>query len=101
ATRDVPAHAGGVTGNSDILTWPRQFAVNEENGMSPKSPPSPRRGLFASQRFTLNSSTSGVLKLAGVKRAGASATPGCLKPKTAAPWKGARSPRHPFRVADS
>src|SRR5437667_8478669 len=40
----------------------RQFAANEENRMSRNSPPLPRRGVFASYRFVLNSSTSGALK---------------------------------------
>src|SRR5438093_4844150 len=37
----------------------------------------------------------------GVKRAGASSTPGCLKPKTAAPWKGCEESSTPFQGADS
>src|SRR6266566_1858780 len=41
----------------------RQFAANEENRMSRNSPPLPRRGVFASYRFVLNSSTSGALNL--------------------------------------
>src|SRR5439155_3568493 len=35
----------------------------------------------------------------GVKRAGASATPGCLKPKTAAPWKGCEESSTPLQGA--
>src|SRR6266700_5110535 len=38
-----------------------QFAANEENRMSRNSPPWRRRGVFASYRFILNSSTSGSL----------------------------------------